>query len=86
MRVCFFIYFRQVRELKALRTGGGAAGDVVAGGGGGGGAGSSGGGGGDSAVADTGSAAATEAADVQAHEVELWEKVRGAITGYTRAA
>lgn len=78
---------RQVRELKALRTGGGAAVLAVGGGvGGGGGTGGSGGGG-DIATADTGSAAAaTEAADVQSREVELWEKVRGAITGITRPA
>lgn len=75
------LFFGQVRELKALRTGGGgsaavAAAAAVAGGGG---TGSSGGGGGDSATADAGSVAAAEATDVQSREVELWEKVGGAI-------
>lgn len=78
VNIVFYLCPRQVRELKALRTGGGPAASDGRGAGGGG----SGGSGGDSAAADTGAASAAEAAgatDVHSREVELWEKVRGAI-------
>ena len=76
---------RQVRELKALRTGTGAGAGARAGagpgavagcGGGDGGSGGGGTGSGGDIVAADGSEAAAEAADLKSREVELWEKVR----------